>query len=438
MAIGPKNDPISAGHSGISGAINTVIFSLMGFIGGVFATVRAAAAAYVNEVEHYVLTESPNTVIDPGTAAVAAIKGVVEVGAAADEARLSGINGERFDALYKIAMQAPGADTLLSMFRLGRITDGELALGLHQQQFAEVWIDAIRSLQFEPISPIQYLQGAVQGHYDHDEAIHQATLQGITADDAEVIYQTLGDPPGVMQMLELMNREILTQDEVIQGIRESRIKNKYTDDILQLAIYIPPVRTITALLRSGAVDEANARQLYKYNGVQPDVIDAYVASALHGKVASHKQVSVGTVKSLFVDHLITRDQALAWLAQIGYLPADSDMLLTLATFEAEQKLHAQTITKIRTLFVGKHIDEATALADLTHLNVDMTQQADLLDLWKLEQQTPSKELTLAQLTAMAKANVIDQATWMARIEALGYSAADAALLAALDFPAPAT
>lgn len=436
MAIGEIDDPIAA-IDRPTGIVGTVFFDIVAVIGAAFAAISASALAIKQGIASHALHNLPNTLIPPGEAAVLAIKDPAGRGEYASEAQYGGIDGSRFDALTLLAEQAPGVDTLLTLWRLGRIDQGELTLGLRQNQMPQVWIDAIESLLFQPISPGQYLQGAVQGHYDHDEAIHQSTLQGITADDAEVIYQTLGDPPGIMQMAELTNRKVMTDDEFQQGIRESRIKDKYIPAIEALRIYIPPVRTITALLRSGAIPEAEARTLYEYNGVQPAVIDNYVASALHGKVASHKQVSVGTIKSLFVDHLITRDQAEKWLETIGYLPADSDTLLTLASYEATQKLHSQTITKIRTLYVGRHIDEATARADLASLAVDMPQTEDLLRLWNLEQQTPSKELTLAQLTAMAKANVIDQPTWLLRIQALGYSAPDAALLAALDFP-PAT
>lgn len=435
MPIGEIDDPLG-GYDVPSGILGNIIFEVGAVVGGIIAAVTSSAIAIKQGLASHAWHQTPNNLVPPDQAAVLSIKDPGSYGEYQSEAQYSGISPARFAALHLLAEQAPDISTLTSLWRLGRIDDGQFTLGLRQAQMPDVWIDAIRLLRFIPLAPTSYLQGAVQNHYDHDAAIEQATLQGVTAADAEMVFQTLGDPPGVMQMLELKNRGVLTEDETVQGIRESRIKDKYIDAVLQLGVYIPPVRTVTALLRAGAVTEAEARQLYAYDGVQPDVINAYVANATHGKVASHKQASVGKVTQAYTDHLIDRTRAEAWLLQIGYLQNDADLVLDLATLEAAQKLRASTIKKVENLFIGKHIDEATARQDLATLQVDLGQIDALISIWKIGQTTPTKELTLPQLTAMAKAGVIALDEWTPRVEALGYSPADTALLAALDFPAP--
>lgn len=435
MAIGSVDDNLeSTATIPGKGIFEDALLLLFGIIGGLLGALRASAIPIIRTIENRVNHLSPNALLDAGTVAVGVVKGVIDPGTGASEAQYGGIDRERFQSLVDLTGNAPAWGDLLDQWRRGLIGDGELEHGIKTGLLRNEWVGFVKNLRYVPLTFTSYLSAAVRGHMSEGDAVAKAGTLGINAADATLVFETLGNPPGVMQMLELLNRGIWDEGKTRLGIMESDIKPKYTDDILQLRVYLPPPRTVTALLRNGSISSEKARELFVKHGLPPDLADAYVADAAHGRTASHKQVAVGTVKSLYSDHLVDRATATAWLVRIGYGADDAGLILDLADYEAKQKLRTQAINRVRSLYVGKHIDEATAKADLTRIGVEIDQQAALLNVWEIEQTTPSKELTLAQLTALAKAQVIDQATWTARVQALGYSAADAGLLALLDFP----
>lgn len=433
MAIGPIDDSQGGGGAAV-GLFENIVTTFLGIIGGVLASLRAASVPIARSIEARVNHTSPNVLLDPASVAVAVVKGVIDQGTGMSESQYGGLDPSRFDVLVKATGNAPSWGDLLDQWRRGLISEDVLEHGIRTGLLRNEWIGFVKALKFVPLSAAQYLGAAVRGHIDHGEAIAKAGTLGLNPTDAELLYQSMGSPPGVQQSLELWNRGYIDEATMDQIVAESDYKPKYLAAIKSLAHYLPPPRTTTALLRNGSISMEVAQRLFEQYGLSPELAAAYVRDASHGRAATHKQASVGVVKSLFVDHLITREQALEWLVRIGYEEADSNLLLDLASYEAKQRLRTKAIGKIETLFVSKHIDEVTARADLAHLGVEIDQIASLIDIWGLEQTTPSKILTLGQLNQALKKSLITDEDFIQRVINLGYTLVDAQLLHDIDIP----
>lgn len=413
---------------GPEGLLEHVAFALMSIVGAALAGAAASAAGFVQRLRNTSLRQSQSTALTPSEAAVGVVKGHLSEGDARAEAALGGVDSERFAALVKMAGNPPGPETLLDLWRRGIIDGGRMVTGLREGFLLNEWIDVYQARRFDPLSATQYLQGSVEGHLDHDEAIRRAGEVGVDPDDAELIYQTLGNPPGIVEMLHLWKRGFVSEDEVDQAIRESHYKNKYIPAIKHYADYFPPPRTITTLLAHGAMTSDQALQYFKYAGLSDELAAIYVASAVHTKTATHKELAVGTVKSLYALRVLSRADAVTDLAKIGYEAPEANLVLDLADAEALAKIKNQAIEQVRSIFVHGKITDAKASEDLSAIGVDPTMSDHLLQLWRLEQTTPSKQLTVAQLTKALNAGRITAQEYKQRLVLLGYPDDDAQLL----------
>ena len=432
MPLGSNHKPTF--DPGPSGLVERIIFPLFGIIGGVIGAAGAAAAGVVTLLRNEALREEEPTPLSPAEAALAVVKGWADETDAAAEARLSGVDGGRFSLLTKLTGNPPGPGELVDQWRRGLIDDGTLAKGLRESYLRPEWFSFFRNLRHVPLTAREYLQGAVEGHIDLDAAKAKVDGLGMSAVDAQLVYDTLGNPPGVREMLRLWKRGKITRDEAVQVIRESHYKNKYTDAILELADYYPPPRTITTLLSHGAITTDQADRYFQAAGLSPELAQAYVASALHSRTASHKELSTATIRKLYADRMLSRAEAVGYLEKVGYSEADSNVTLDLADVEARNKVRQQVADRVRTNFVARRIDAQTAVEDLARIGIESAQATELVDLWAIEQTTPTKSLTVGQLNAAVKKLGMPHDEFVARVIGIGYSADDAEILWQIDVP----
>lgn len=434
MPIGPDYSPPGVEGDGNPNAFDRFLIRLTTMVGVIFGAAGSVGAASMTRLRQLVLRRWPVTALDPALAADAVVRNVLPGGDWAGEAELAGIDRARFDALVMLAGNPPGPQELLEQWRFGQITDGELEHGIRQGRLKDEWIDFYKAQRHLPLSAGDAVRAAVQNHVSYDYARRVADMWGVAGDEFDVLYQTAGRPPGIQEMLSLWRRGIVTEADVDQAVRESDVKDKYLGPIKRLAEYVPPPRTVTTLLSHGAIDRATAEDLFRKYGLSPELAAAYAASAVHAKAATHKELASGQVSSLYADRLISRDAAVADLVRIGYSTSEAGLILDLADDRARQKIRTQAVNRVRTLFVGHKIDRAGAESDLAKIGVAADQVAELLPLWAIEQSTPTKQLTQAELTRAFRAQVIDLDTFRARLRGLGYDQADADILVALAAP----
>lgn len=434
MPIGTTGNPPGFAPRRDPDIVSRVILFIGSLIGVVVSGGAAFAASLVRAISQGQNDVWPNEPLTPQECAVGVVKNTIPGGDWEGEARLSGIDPERFRALVGLTGNPPGPETLLTMINRNIINADEARQGMKEGFLRNDWIEQYMRLQQRVLSQSEVVQAAVQGHLEDADARRRWEQADGDPADYDVAYATAGNPPGVQQMLSLWRRGYVTQAEVEQAIRESRLKNKYIPAVLHLAEYVPPPRTITTLLSHGAIDTIKAHQLFQANGLTDEMATAYVASALHTKTASQKELSVGQVTALYTDGIITRPEALDDLHKVGYGDPEANLVLDLAERRAEQAVRTRVVNRVREMFVTRKIDLATAQADLAKLKVDSAQTERLLTVWQIEQQAPTRTLTLGQLNAAYKAELIPHDDYIARVMNLGYDAADADLLSKIVVP----
>ena len=361
------------------------------------------------------------------------------------EFRRSGLDPDRYKLLVDTAGEPPGLETLLEWARRGIIEwkgigqdSTALEQGVRESRLKNKWNVPVAKAATRPLDPAQAVAAAVRGTLDHAIASHKAYEAGVDPADFETMYHNAGNPPALGELLELYKRGRIpltgTGPDVLsveQGVAEGDTKNKWFPTVAELAVYLPPPRTITAMLREGAISEAMADQLLKAQGLSEELARAYIEAASKGHAQASKDLTKSEVLQLYADGLISADAAKADLAKLGTAAPDAAELIQLQDVKRDRRLTAQVVSRIRTLFVKQEITEQQATEALRESGSQQAEITHLLSLWKLEQGVPIPHLTGAEIASAVYYEALTVAEGLAGLAALGYSAFEAWLALAV-------
>lgn len=405
-----------------------------------FSVASTAMTPFLQSTLNRLWETFPEKPLDPPVLADLVLRGFITETQGAASARQSGMNGDLFASLVDATGDAPSLQLLYDGIRRGVIGDAELEKGIREGRIRDEWIPFIKQLRYVLPSPADFVAAAVEQQMPHDEAAQWAHTAGLAPpggagnypDFFTLLVNTRGRPPGPGELGEMMHRGIIPADgtgpgvlSFAQGIAESDVKTKWTDALQRLAEYLPPPRTITALLREGAISESQASSLFRKAGLSSELADAYVSSATHQKIAPEKELAKGEVLSLYKARAIDTATALGLLSSLGYHGTVAEFILEVADLQLERQYLSAAIGKIRTLYVGLKIDRAAAEAALRQLQLPDGQVAQLFLTWDVELGAEVKLLTAAEVVDAVYYKIIDQPSALAYLVALGYTPFDA-------------
>jgi hypothetical protein len=414
-----------------SDAVAESFVEVVGAIAAGFFGLRATATAWIAEIQQIALAALPNTRLSPADAAVATVKGIVTGLDLADEALTAGVTAERFQALVDMSGNPPGPETLLTMLNRGAIEAPDVTRGIQQGFIKDEYATPYFALQYNLLGPEQYVEADLQ---NAPVGVPWETLwaqAGMLPSEYATAKWITGNPPGPMQLVELFNRGYIDMATLRQGLSESRLKDKWIDAFLNLANTQIPVRELIDAVKAGAVDQATAAKLFANLGYSPDLAAILIQSGTSATATAHKELSLSMVKSLYEDKIIAAPQATADLILLGYTADDAALYLSLLDAAVTQRFQNLAISKVRTGFDARKIGQAQASTDLDTLGIGAAQRDQLLTLWALEQAANPKALTLGEYNDAFKYGVLTQADYLSAVEALGYSADDAVILAGI-------
>ena len=209
----------------------------------------------------------------------------------AGEAAQHGIDGTRFDALLGEALNAPDISTLFELWRRGKIGDGDFAHGLRKAKLEPRWDGALEAIKETLLSPSDLAMARQQGFVDDATQLAQSQLQGVPADNATILYELAGLPPGAAEAQSLLNRGLIDDAMFAQIIREGHTKTKYTDLLQRAAVYVlNPLNYVQGRLRGWLTDP----EMYAgtaLTGVTK--ADTDLLFKIHGRPLSWHQVWIG-------------------------------------------------------------------------------------------------------------------------------------------------
>lgn len=437
-----------AGIGALLGESSTASSFLLWGVGYGFAS--ALLAPELDAVRQRTYAALPVTPITPAEAADMVVRNIMQQGDAGAEAALSGVDASRFDRMVKGAGEPPGLEFLLQAFRRGFIPWGPgnpgvptVETGIQTSRIYDYWTDTIQQMLSVPLPPAAAVDAVLRGQIPHDQGVNEAFASGIDADRFEILLHSAGRPPSPMELVELFRRGLIpaagTGPDALtfqQGIFEGDTKDKWWPLFLRLAEHIPPPRTVTALARAGAIDQATELRLYQDAGLTPDLAAAYARAASGEKLAGTKQLAQGTVVTLYEAQAIDTATATAYLVRLGYGHTEAALILELADLQREVKVLNGAINRIGSFYVAHKLTRQGAVNGLAALKVTGSHLAHLLAAWDTEAAANVRTLTEAQIARAVKLGNMTQPEGMAELVSIGLTPFDAWVVISNELGAP--
>lgn len=375
----------------------------------------------------------------------ASIQGYMTKEQARKYAEQNGLEASAFDPLWLTAGEPLSRTEMTDLVNRGEATLEQYRKALAQSRLKDSYIELSTKLIKRPMSVADAVEGNVQGYLTVAQSDAIMSENGLRDQDRIILRDIAGEPLSKTEMLRLHRMGKVTVDEVKQALRESRLKNKYIDHALELTEVIPPIFEIRILLQQGAITDAQATTLIHELGYPQWLIAPIVKAFSSGGATAHKTITEGMLADLYLEQAINGTEFRDALKALGYSTGNIELIVEVNDWKAELAARNALISKVRSQYVGRKINEATAQADLLAAFIPSTVVDKIMGDMNLEIAAQVRLLSEAQIATAWQLGLFDQIGTAANtdaatayLERLGYTAPDARILLEIKNKGPLT
>jgi hypothetical protein len=411
-----------------------------------------------NEIWSFAVSQGAHVPLPPADIATSVARGLVYGGPptttvppwAYERAAESGVNADDLNIMASIVGLPPSPQELFELLRRGIIDEGEAEQGLREGDLRDEWIKRLVQLRYGWLTPTDFIAAAVRLQMEPGAAEEWAKKVGLDTDTSIPIdvgsenvkanmfglaFNIAGRPPGPEEAGRAANRGIIpwkgTGADALtfeQSIAESDVKTKWTPILEKLAVYVPPPRTVGALLEHGAITYAQAVQYWEDGGVPEALAHGYAYEAEQQHIGQDKLLAIGEVKTGYYDGLIPRAKANELLEELGQRDGVAAQVLDLIDFRREIASINSMVTKVRTLYVSWRLSAVDALASLEQLGVASDIAHNLLSIWDVVRDKPIRLPSAEEIAKAVKYETLTAEQALTELAKLGYEPRDAAIV----------
>lgn len=379
--------------------------------------------------------------LSPADLALNNLRGEMPDDEAQQYAAVLGVIPADFARLVQNTGEPPGPEQLMEALRRGFIDQDRFEHGIRQSRVRNEWIDVETKLRLAPMSTADAVRAVIEHYLTDEEGQAIAGQNGLIPEHWAPLRDSWGRPLSHEQMMSLYHRGEVTLDDVHQAFRESDMKDKYFDWSVLLGETLVPQRQITQMLQHAVIDHPTALTMLEKLGYDKASAEALIAlGAVEHKTGLHTLTKADIVTA-YTDSLMSRDDALAHLGNIGFTVDDSKELLDLADVKLKTATLKAAQRGIEASLRAHHLTQQEAVTQLIAAGMGHEQASQLTDAWLVVRGNATRSLTEAQILKMAEAKLITPNNCRDRLIGLGLIPADADLLLQLNgielLPTPA-
>lgn len=486
--------PASLGELGLG-----VVGEAIAFAAG-FAAARAMEPVGVGLAQEAWKIE-PIRAPDAATMAAGVAQGQVDHEEAALYALQHGYDATAFAALVNVANTGPALGYAYEAWRRGALDDGQFKAALKRTGLEDEWREAMEALKDALLEPAALAtaihrgivggagllireppvgEGKVPSVPRSDlDAVAEAAGSGITAERLRILVGNTGLPLSLGEMLQLLNRGHVEEDDVRRSVAQSNVRNEYMDVALELRRrLLTPHEYAEANLRGWietaemhagtalvGMEQDDADLLFKllgrpiplhqvttglarggtYDGPTGDIPEAFIRSLKQGSIRPEWYNIAYANRYSFPAAFVLRA-----LTQAGDLSEkEAHDILLFEAWEPElaakvskrwakgtgakadphvAKAQTQLWTALHKSYIAEETAEALARETFDAIGIDESVHAAILGLWDRERDLVTATLTPAQIKKAAGESKITRDEAIVRLGRLGMDAADAAIL----------
>lgn len=330
------------------------------------------------------------------------LRGHLDEQAAHAIAEENGLLPRDIPAAFANAGNPLGLVQLLEALRRGFIDEATFKAGFRQSRYRDEWAGTALKLGYSPISTADAIEALIQNHLSEDKARQAVHDNGLEPQYFDVLRATAGEPLSRTEFTQLFNRGKIKRAEFEQGLRESRLKDKYVDQAIELHVRLPEPREIITALTDGVIKREQASRWLAEYGFDAEVVAMLIATGEVRATGPHRQLMTGEILSLYSSRTIDEPTATRLLGQLHYSAESITLQLRLADYKLQQKILNTGISVVKSHYIARRISDLVASADLGQLGLPAAAVRTYIQVWSMERNLHPKSLTEAQIVAAYK------------------------------------
>lgn len=422
-----------------------------GIAGVAIGSAGAAAVEPVIEVpKQDAWKAEPNRVLGLGELAQLVAQGLVELGAATDEAARNGFNESRLRAAVQLELEAAPVAELLELWRRGKITEALVDHGLAKAKIEEQYHEPLKELYngrlqaptvalavqrgvmrnatdpatgepLLPVGPTQEVGRVAPMPVSALDPLDEARSLGIDFDRLAVMARNAGLSPAPGELLQLLNRGAIELADYHRGISEGDTRNEWANVLLELRRRLLTPHEYAELRLRGWIDTPAMLEGARLTGLHDD--DTTLLFKLLGRPIPVHQVTTGLARGgTFGGPIDAIPEAYIRSLEEGNQRPEWYSLSYANRYSLPAPFVMRALTKDGTWSLEKAHQR---LLEAGWIPEDALEAATS---WASAAPSKAKPLTEAQVLRLYRKKLLPELDALARLEALGISAADAELL----------
>ena len=342
-----------------------------------------------------------------------------------------GANTEDMTLLVANTGEPPAAEMMMEAYRRGFVDQSTFDRAIRQSRIRNEWIPTMLQLRYSPMSVADAIRAVIENYLTDEQGKAIAEQNGLLPEHWEPMKESWGRPLSHLEMMALYYRGAATVDDVKQAMRESDLKDKYINQAIELGRRLVPERQIVTMLERGVITHPVAHQMLRELGFNDTDAERMIALGAAQHTAHAKELSRTDIVNMYVDSLLTEQNAEKHLVNLGFTSTDAEAILQLAKIKQAGAQLKAIQRGVEAEFRAGNLTERQAVSELEKAHMEPVAAQRMVALWKQEKRSVLRSLTEAQILSLAEHQLISADDARARLVAYGLPQGDADLLLAL-------
>lgn len=381
--------------------------------------------------------------LTPEAAANMVVRGVMTQAEGRQVAAYASVTADDFDRMVATTGNPPGVETMLTLWNRGEATEADVERAMRQSDLKPEWFDQVKQMRFNRATPSDEIRFAVREVYSPDirgrfgldddfpeEFAVKMQELGFSRDTAMNFWAAHWGLPSPEQGFRMYQRGIITEAELQLLLRSLDVMPFWRDRMIQLNHLVPGRIDLRRMFKANVITRAEVVDGYIKLGYTPEDAETLTRFAESEKVSgsSDRDLTKAELLQLYAGGITTETETRGWLQEMGYSADEVDALMALTDARRMAQYARAAVAKIHTLFVAHRLTQTEAVTDLDRLGIDAQARDGLIELWTIEREANTRDLTGAQVIAALKKSVISGDVALAKLQQLGYTEQDARIV----------
>ena len=338
------------------------------------------------------------------------------------------------DLMFKANYSTYTPDQAFRLWLRGVLDDQKLVQRLRENGLTDERIQELQHLYdvIPPISDILMMVGKEAFEDDQarlfglddetpTDAYPYAKQQGLSKSWVDRYWRAHWNHASPGQVLDMLHRGIVTEDEVYQYYRVVEIPPYWRNKLMAIS-YLPYNRVDTRRMHElGVISPQEVFENYLAQGYDKKRAENLTNFAVKLKAEKGRDLTVSEILKAYRTGLLDRESVLQFLVESGYSPEEADFKLTYEDYALSVKDREEHITLIGERFKAGMLDEAAARALLQNILSDEIVIDRYIAKWAVAYAKSIRRPIKSDLDKWLVYSIISVDQYVYEMQQLGYS-----------------